>query len=149
MKKEIEAEIRGELSKGRSHQEVFDDLKVKYHKSGKLLPDILCKIPIAARRKQYNAAWICLLVILGLLTVLRSLSILGLVNPYWIFNGSMRTGTAISIDWFISLGLVVLMCICSYLIYFKVFVKYSVEKVWVTYMDGSKRLEMQGTFKER
>lgn len=76
MKKEIEAEVRAKLEEGKSHQEVFEELKTTYTKQGKLLTDVLCKIPIPARRKQYYAVWMTLLVDLGLLAALRGLSCL-------------------------------------------------------------------------
>jgi hypothetical protein len=188
MKKEIESEVKEALEGGKTHQEVFDNLKEKYYKSGKLLTEVLTKTPIAARRKQYYAAWIILLVILGLLAALRALTIiaaetgfmrvvnilitgvivyiivsvakyekytfqflgvLGLLNTYWIIKGSLRGDAGIGIEGFISLALVAGMCICSYLIYFKVFIKHKMEKVLVQYMDGSSKYEMQAKFTER
>lgn len=144
MKKEIEAEVRAKLEEGKSHQEVFEELKTTYMKQGKLLTDILCKIPIPARRKQYYAVWMTLLVVLGLLAAtgfervvngfftlvlvyiivsvaryekytFQFVGALGALNIYWIIQrGILTGGGTMAIDGFISLGLVGLMCGCAY-----------------------------------
>lgn len=185
----MEAEIKAGLEEGKRHQEIFDELKGKYYQQGKLLTDILCKLPIPSRKKKYFMVWMLLLVVLGLLASLRALSCilatsgfdrvvngfftavlvyiiisvaryekytfqfvgaLGALNIYWIIQrGILTSGGSMAIDGFISLALVVVMCFCAYWLYYKLYVKHKVEKVWVPYMDGSKRLEVQATFMER
>lgn len=188
MKAEILSEVKESLSHGLSHQEIFDQLKEKYHKDGKLLTETLCKLPIPSRKKKLQFLWIILLVVLSLLAALRSLSliilnngigqfvnlvilaillyiiysviryekytfqflgVLGLVNMYWILHPVMVFGSMLTLDGLISLFMIVAMCICSYILYYKLFVKHSVTKVPVQYMDGTSRFEIQAKFTER
>lgn len=77
------------------------------------------------------------------------LGVLGIVNILWIIRSSRAFGTDTNPDTFISLILVFGMCVCSYIIYFQVFVKHEIAKKLVIDPDGRRRMEVHAFFIER
>jgi len=77
------------------------------------------------------------------------LGALGLVNTYWIYRTSFHGTQEQYIDGIVSGVLVVAMCVCAYILFFKLFVKHSVDKVVVQDADGRNRMIVKASFKER
>jgi hypothetical protein len=77
------------------------------------------------------------------------LGVLGIVNTLWIVRISHKAYGGVSPDALISLVLVVGMCVCSYILYFQLFVKHAIKKVVVQGANGKNRVEVHATFEKR
>lgn len=187
-KEEIKYEITNGLTSGLTHQEIFCQLKEKYHKDGKLLTNTLCKLPIPTRKKNLKFLWAILLALISILAALKALTILlaestglkiisllhliiliyiiysaakyekytfqflgflGILGILGIIAPIMTNHRAISIDEIVSIFLIGSVCICSYVLYNRLFVRHEIKKILVIAKDGRRSFEMRARFIER